>query len=340
MVDRRPTIADVAKQAGVSKGLVSFVVNDRPGVAPETRQRIRAVADAMGWRPRPSARSLSTRRALALGWVVRRAPDVVATDPFFPAFMAGAETVLAEQGQVLVLTLVGDEVAERQAYRTLVADARVDGVFLTDLRCDDDRLALVRDLGLAAVTVGRPTTNLGLPVVNLDDSAGVADSVAHLVELGHRQIAYVAGDLALVHGRRRRDAYLTSAERSGLAAGPVLETDFSAAGGAAATTRLLNSGPQLTAIVYANDVMAIAGLGVLQQRGLQVPKDLSITGFDGAELGQHTYPTLTTVVADPLAWGRAAAEVLLRQVTTGQADDVELPPARLVIRGSTGRPPP
>jgi DNA-binding LacI/PurR family transcriptional regulator len=340
MVDRRPTIADVAQRAGVSKGLVSFVVNNRPGVAADTRARILAVADEMGWRPRPNARSLSTRRSSALGWVVRREPDVVATDPFFPAFMAGVESVLADHGQVLVLSLVSDAVAEQRAYRTLVADARVDGVFLTDLHRADDRLALVAELGLPAIAIGRPDAHQELPTVDLDDTHGVAQSVEHLVELGHRRIGYVAGDISFVHGYRRRAAYASSMERAELSAGPIVLTDFSAAGGAAATSQILDTDPRPTAVVYANDVMAIAGMGLLQQRGLRVPEDMSVTGFDGAALGRYTYPALTTVVADPMAWGRTAAEVLLQLITEGHAPSVELAPAQLVVRTSTGRPTP
>ena len=118
---------------------MSFVFNDRPGVAPQTRERILAAAKDMGWRPRPSARSLSTRRSFALGLVVRRDASVMTADSFFPAFIAGVESVLADEGQVLVLSVV-PEATEPSTYRTLASDHRVDGVFLTDLRRADSRL--------------------------------------------------------------------------------------------------------------------------------------------------------------------------------------------------------
>lgn len=338
MGDRRPTIADVAKEAGVSKGLVSFVFNDRPGVAPQTRARIMSVAQEMGWRPRPSARSLSTRRSLALGLVVRREPEVLSTDPFFPAFMAGVESVLSDQGQVLVLSLVPDEEAELRTYRTLVADARVDGVFLIDLRRDDRRPHLLTRLGLPAVTIGRPDGDPEFPVVNLDDAEGVRACVEHLVGLGHRRIGYVAGDPTMVHGSRRRVTFVAAMDRAGLASDQVVLTDFSARQGAAATTSLLNGADPPTAIAYASDPMAIAGIGIAHQRGLRVPGDLSVTGFDGSDLGRHVFPTLTTVAADPVMWGREAAHVLLQLVHTGQASDLELPPAQLVVRESTAHP--
>ncbi len=339
MVDRRPTIADVARQAGVSKGLVSFVFNERPGVAPKTRDRILAVAQEMGWRPRPSARSLSIDRSYALGLVVRRRPQVLSTDPFFPAFMAGVETVLSGAGQVLVLSLVPDEEAERQTYRTLLADARVDGVFLTDLQRSDPRIALLAEIGLPAVTIGRPEVEQPFPAVTLDDAPGVAETVTHLHGLGHRRIAYVAGDVEMVHGRRRRASFLAEMERLGCPIDLVIHTDFTAAQAMAATTTLLDLPEPPTAIAYASDLMAIAAVGVLHERGLQVPRDVSVAGFDGIDLGRCIYPTLTTVMADPVGWGQEAARVLLQLVSSGAAEDYDLPAARLVVRDSTGAPP-
>lgn len=334
-----PTIADVARRAGVSKGLVSFVFNDRPGVAPETRQRIVAAAAALGWRPSVRGRSLSTRRSYALGLVVRRDPQVIAADPFFPAFMSGVETALSGEAQVLVLSLVADEQSELQTYEGLTADRRVDGVFLTDLRRDDQRLPLLARLGLPAVAVGRPDVDTGLPVVSLDDGPGVAQSVDHLADLGHRRIAYVAGDLCMLHGLRRQDAFLTAMQRRGLDTHLVLATDFSAAQGAAATRVLLDLDVPPTAIVYASDPMALAGMGVAHQRGLRIPADLSVTGFDGTEVGRYVHPTLTSVVADPVAWGEAATRVLLALLDAGHADGLALPAAHLVPGGSSGPPP-
>ena len=336
---RRPTIADVAKHAGVSKGLVSFVFNDKPGVAAPTRDRILASAAELGWQPDTVARSLSTQRAAALGLVVRRDPTVLAADPFFPAFMAGVETTLTERRYVLVLSLVPDQVAETATYRALAGHRRVDGVLLTDLRRDDGRLALLAELGLPAVCVGRPEGAHSFPVVNLDDAAGLGAAVDHLVGLGHRQIGYVGGDVAMLHGQRRKAAFCQALSRHRLQPVGLVDTDFSAAGGARATTDLLAGVVRPTALVYASDPMAVAGLAVLHRQGLRVPEDCSVTGFDGMDIGRYLHPALTTVESDPLAWGRAAAAVLLRLLDDGRAEDLELPAAALVLRSSTGPPP-
>ena len=334
----RPTIADVARAAGVSKGAVSFALNDRPGVSADTRERIIGVAESLGWTPNPGARALSTKRAHAVGLVLARAPEVLRADAFFPAFIAGLETVLSARDHALLL-----QVAERDdvgAYRRLAQEQRVDGVLVTDLHVDDVRPALLADLGLPAVLIG---PHLGTPpgprqaVLGSDDAPAVRDTVRHLVDLGHRDIAHVAGPADLVHGRSRRLAWESALAEAGLPVGPVVESDFSAESGGRATTTLLDRSPRPTAIVYANDLMAMAGLAVAHERGLDVPGDLSITGFDDTELAAHLRPALTTVRTDVVAWGRAAATRLL-QLVDGD-DDAPTPPvpeARVIVRDSTG----
>ena len=334
-----PTINDVARRAGVSKGLVSFVMNQRPGVAAETRARVLRAAEELDWRPSIKARTLSTRTTYALGLVIRRSPQIVAADPFFPAFVAGVESVLAPQGRVLVLSVVPDAASEERAYRKLVTDDRVDGVFLTDLQRQDPRVQLLEQLGLPAVLIGRLDQAVDLPSVNLDDTAGVASAAQHLLDLGHRRIAYVSGDPQFLHARRRRAAFARTLRSAGLDGRCVIDTDFTMAAGAAATRALLDRAEPPTAIVYANDPMAIAGLGVLQSRRIDVPGEISIVGYDGTEAARHVYPALTTIVADAELWGAAAATTLLRLVAEGSAEDVSLPAAQLSHADSVAPPP-
>jgi len=338
---QRFTIADVARLAGVSKGTVSFALNGRGGVAAETRERILAAARELGWQPNHRARSLSVSRAFAVGLVVARPAELLGADPFFPAFIAGVETVLSPAGQSLLLQVVPPGEAEAAGYRTFATEGRVDGVFLTDLRSADRRIALLEELGLAAVTLNRPDIASSFPAVCADDRPGVTQAVAHLVDLGHVRIGYVSGPQDFIHSGSRREAWAAAMRDAGLAAGPLVVADFTAAGGAAATAHLLDLPERPTAIVYANDVMAIAGMGVAHNRGLRVPRELSVVGFDGIELGSHVHPPLTTVTTDPFGWGRVAAETLMRVIdpaTQGAVDDVELAPARLQVRGSTAKP--
>ncbi|GAB2653546.1 LacI family DNA-binding transcriptional regulator [Kribbella swartbergensis] len=340
MSKQRPTIADVASRAGVSKGAVSFALNGRPGLAQSTVDKILAAADELGWRPSNRARSLSVSKAFALGLVITRDPAVLSSDPFFPAFIAGVESVLSARGQALVLQVVTAGEDEEAGYRRLAQDARVDGVFLSDLRHDDPRIDLLVELGLPAVTLNRPDGASPFPAVVLDDRPGTAAVVEHLLSLGHRRIAHVAGPPAFVHATARSNAFLSTLSAAGLEPVAIETSDFTAAGGIEATRRLLALAEPPTAIVYANDRMAIAGLGAAQAAGLAVPGDLSIAGFDDSELAEYVHPGLTTVRADPFRFGEAAARTL-NQVVDGEADvpDVELPPAQLVIRHSTAAPP-
>ncbi|GAA2071369.1 LacI family DNA-binding transcriptional regulator [Actinomadura alba] len=338
MAERRPTIADVARRAGVSKGTVSFALNGRPGVAAATRERILEAAEALNWRPNHRARSLSVSRAFALGLVIARDPSLLGSDPFFPTFIAGVETVLAERGQALVLQVAGGGQAETEGYRRLAQDGRVDGVFLTDLRRHDPRITLVDALGLPAVTLNRPDVPSPFPAVCLDDRPGIAAVVDHLVGLGHTRIAHVAGPDDFLHGHGRRKAFLDALAAQGLPAGRVEVSDFTASGGTAATRRLLDAPDPPTAIVYANDLMAIAGINVAHGLGISVPARLSVAGFDDTELSAHLHPPLTTVRTDVFGWGQVAARSLLALIDGESTGDVELEPARLVVRRSTAPP--
>lgn len=341
---RRPTIADVAQRAGVSKGLVSFALNGRPGVNAATRERILGVAAEMGWSPDVRARSLSTNRSFALGLVLQRDIEIVAGDPFFPAFIAGVERELARAGQALVLASVATGPLEEDTYRKLAVERRVDGVFLADLRAADERLALVESLGLAAVTLGHPDTASPFPAVSVDDVGGIVATVDHLVGLGHTSLAHVAGSSDMLHARRRQDAFLTACAARGVEA-RVVQTDFSAREGGEATRALLADPERRpTAITYSNDLMALAGIAVAQRAGLSVPADLSVAGFDDSDIARYVYPSLTSVATDAVEWGAAAARALLAVIAGDAREDTELAPARLVARESTtyapGRHPP
>jgi DNA-binding LacI/PurR family transcriptional regulator len=333
----QPTINDVARAAGVSKGLVSLALNDRAGVAPETRTRILAAAKELGWHPNPSARSLTSKRAYALGLIVRRDPSIIEADPFFSAFIAGVETVLADRGQVLVLSVVPNVEAEVKAYTRLAHDKRVDGFLITDLLSDDHRIRLIEHLGMHAVTLGEPNIDSTFPVVSRDYDQGIAALAEHLISLGHVRIAHVSGDERMLHGRLRKEQFERSMEAAGLHP-VVVSTDFSPEQGAAATAALLDSAEPPTAIIYGNDPMAIAGMSVAHQRGLRLPDDLSVTGLDGSQIGTYVYPSLTTLKNDPTEWGLASATALLRLIEEGDARNVALPPAELVVRASTAPP--
>ncbi|MFJ2367795.1 LacI family DNA-binding transcriptional regulator [Microbacterium sp. NPDC087665] len=333
--ERKITIGDVAARAGVSKSAVSFVFNGRPGVGEEAKERILEAARQLEWRPDARARALSRSRAQAVGLVIRRDPELLSTDPFFPQFVAGVESFLSTVGYALVLQVVDGEQAEHDAYSRFAHEARVDGVFLTDLRIEDERPAELAALGMPCVLLGAGGGEDTAPI-GLDDAAGIRRAVRHLHALGHQRIAHVAGSDRYVHSRVRREAWLTELAQLGLEPGPIAQADFTGASGARATHELLDHPEPPTAIIYANDIMAIAGISAAIDRGVRVPHDLSIVGFDDIPLAPYIIPPLTTVRQDVFQWGNACARTLVALVEGRQPGTIDLPPVEFIVRGSTG----
>jgi len=340
---RRPTIADVARLAETSRGTVSFVINDRPGVSPATRARVLEAMKTLAWTPNQLARSLSTRRAYAIGLILARDPRALSSDPFFAPLIAGLETGLEPSGQFLVLRFARDDETEAAAYRSLTEQHRVDGFVLSDLLREDTRPGLLDELGMPAVTLNRTEGPSSFPAVVHADEPGVVAAVEHLMAHGHRRIAHVGGPGRYLHAARRRTAWEATMRDHGLEPGPFAEADFTAAGGVAATRSLLDLPPRQrpTAILYANDLMAASGVAYAQQQGVRVPDDLSVIGFDDAELSGFLDPPLTSVRTDPFAWGLAAAELLIEAITStsGTVASRAITPGTLVVRRSVAPAP-
>lgn len=339
VTSRRPTIGDVARKAGVSKSAVSFVFNNRPGVSAESRERILQAAAELHWKPSARARALSRRRTQTVGLVIRREAELLSTDPFFPQFVAGVEAGLSRHGYALLLQVVADADAERAAYERFADESRIEGVFLTDMLLDDPRPALLATLGLSAIVVSPREATGTAHTIGMDDGVGIRRAVQHLFALGHRTIGHVTGASGYVHAELRRRSWEQALSELGLPAGPLALADFSGASGARATHELLDLPLPPTAIIYSNDLMAIAGMAAAADRGVRVPQDLSVVGFDDVPLAAFVSPPLTTVKENVVAWGAAAAELLVATVEGREAPAVDLPRVEFIVRGSTARAP-
>lgn len=329
------TIADIARESGVSITSVSFALNGQRGVSTQTKQHILQVADRLGWVPSVRGRGLSGGRAYAIGLVVERSASVLGLDPFFSLFISGVESAIAPREQALVLQLSQDRESTVRRYRRLAAEGRVDGVILSDLEPDDHRVALTLRLGLPAVAL-MPGSDSLLPAVRQDHRPGINQVVRHLVGYGHRHIAHIGGLTPMIHTQQRLDTWRSCMAMAGCEPGPVEYGDFTVESGARATERLLGQTPSPTAIVCANDLMAIGAIRSLHQRGRLVPEDVSVTGYDGIELGKYITPALTTVVTDPVVAGERAATLLLDLIENEDPGDTEIEPAKLAVRNSTG----
>lgn len=334
---KRPTISDVASRAGVTRAAVSFALNGQPGVSAATRERIVAIAAEMGFQPSSAARALSNGNAGAFGLVIGRPAATLGFEPFYMQFVSGIEAELSPGHIALLLTLTEDQATEIAAYRTWWAQRRVDGVLLVDLQPDDPRVAVLQQLRLPAVAVGNPTASGSFPAVWGDDAATMRAIVRYLADLGHRRIARVSGISRYLHTQIRTDALGQAARAAGLDA-VVAEADFTSEHGAEATRGLLQSAQPPTAIVYDNDLMAVAGLGQAQQMGLAVPADLSIVAWDDSVLCELVRPPLTAMHRDIAGLGGEAARLLRKLVAGERVGNCQAPAPVLTPRGSTAPP--
>jgi DNA-binding LacI/PurR family transcriptional regulator len=334
---KRPTIADIARRAGVTKAAVSFALNDQPGVSAATRERILAIAEEVGFEPSSAARALSDGRAWAFGLVIDRPAQQLGIEPYFMQLMSGIQAELSAQHVMLLCTLAEDQQTEIALYRKWWAQHRVDGVFLVDMRLDDDRVAILQELNMPGVVIGTPLASGSLPAVWQDDWAATQTAVAHLAELGHKRIGRVTGIPRYWHTKIRTDAFQEAAAAAGIEVSAI-EADYTGEFGAKVTRELLTRPDPPSAILYDNDVMAVAGLGEAQRMGVQVPRDLSVMAWDDSMLCELVHPAITALRRDVAAVGAEAARRLGALSAGTQIGDFREPLPQLMVRESTSRP--
>jgi DNA-binding LacI/PurR family transcriptional regulator len=321
----RPTIDAVADLVGVAPSTVSRAFRHPQLVQAATRQRIEAAARSLGYWPNAAAAALSTGRVAQLGLVI---PDI--ENPFFPALVKAAEAIAQAQGYAVLLGHTDeDALAELATIQALARQA--DGLIVCSSRVGDDELSAIAAT-TKLVLVNRRVP--GISAVVLESAAGMRQAIVHLEALGHRALAYAGGPDDSWSNRERLEAFRTSTSERGLRAvelGPY-EPRFDA--GMQAADAALADG--VTAIVAYNDLMALGVSSRLAARGVRVPEELSVVGFDDIWIAALWSPPLTTVALPTRAAGRSATQLLLRLLDEGEAPEsiVELK-STLVIRSST-----
>ncbi|MEV5341803.1 LacI family DNA-binding transcriptional regulator [Streptomyces sp. NPDC052676] len=336
----RVTIKDVAARAGVSKGAVSLAFNHKPGLSEATRERIFRAARELGWEPNLTARSLAGARVDVVGLAICRPARMLGLEPFYMEFVSGVESVLTEHSCSLLLRLVKNLDEEAGLLDSWWKGRQIGGSILVDFRADDPRVPVVERLGLPVVAVGHPSLTGALTSVWTDDTTAVGEAVRYLAALGHRRIARVGGAAALGHTALRTAAFDAVARELGLAGAWQVATDFSGEAGARATRSLLTAAPpdRPTAIVYDNDIMAVAGLSVAAEMGLRVPEDVSLLAWDDSQLCRLTHPTLSAMSHDVHGFGAEVARTLFGVITGEGAGSHPVPTPVLTPRGSTAPP--
>jgi LacI family transcriptional regulator len=334
----RATIRDIARLAGVSVATVSRVMNDRPDVAPETRDAVLRHVRAYNFTTNRSARALSVGRTGFVGFTM---PYIRAD--YFAAILAGALEAAYEQEMRLVLCATLQQHDREVSLIERLMDGATDGAIILLPEESNEELAALRASDYPFVVADpRVPLDEGIPAVSAAHRAGAKAATDHLLSLGHRRIAHVSGPRGWAATEERLEGYHAALAAAGVLPSSelVVEGDFESPSGHAAAEKLLELPEPPTAIFASNDNMAVGALQAARERGLSVPEDLSIVGFDDAELAKVVTPALTTV-RQPLAeLGRTAVSLLMRMLDRQRVEGlrVELG-TRLVVRSSTKAPP-
>lgn len=331
-MSRRVTMADVAKEAGVSLMTVSRIVNNKGDISEATTLRVQEVIERLGYRPSGIARSLATNRTRTLGLVV---PDNA--NPFFSEVARGAEHLAYQEGYNIFLCNAEEQPERERAVLKSLEEKQVDGIILVSSRLDEDDLRRIIAQSPTTVLVSRKLAMDGVGQVLIDDAYGGRVMVQHLIDSGHRAIGMLAGPAASYSGRQRVAAYLQTMKINGLAPQPGCVTNCPPRidEGAEVATQLLTAHPELTALFCYNDLVAIGALQACANLGLSVPGDVAITGFDDILLAGLVTPSLTTCHIPRYTLGQEAVRLLLEHLK-GCEDGCEEFVVRpeLVIRAS------
>ncbi|MEO3752262.1 LacI family DNA-binding transcriptional regulator [Streptomyces sp. B6B3] len=327
-------LADIAQQAEVSEATVSRVLNGKAGVAAATRQRVLAALDVLGYE-RPVR--LRQRSAGLIGLVI---PEL--TNPIFPAFAQVIEQVLAGRGYTPVLCTQSpggateDELVDQLVERGVTGIVFMSGLH-ADTSTDPGRYDRLSGRGVPFVLINGFNPRIRAPFVSPDDAAATRIAVRHLRALGHRRIGLAVGPTRFVPVQRKVAGFLAETGEADVE-GTVQHTLFSVEGGQAATSSLLDAG--CTAVVCGSDMMALGAIRAARQRGLRVPEDVSVVGYDDSDLFAFTDPPLTTLRQPVRAMASAAVSSLLEEISGNLVQHTEFVfQPELVVRGSTAAAP-
>ena len=331
-----PTIAEVARRAGVSVSTVSHVVNGTRKVAPGTAHAVQAVIDAVGYRPNVLARSLKTASSRSVGIAIS-----AIANPYFSDVICAVEAECARLGMMVFLSDTQDDPQRELAVVTAFDQRRVDGVILAPSADPERRaLAYLRAARLPCVLVDR-TPDPSFDQVGVNNREAMRALVAHVAGFGHRRIGYVGGHPGFATTLERIEGYRAGLQLAGVSFDPSYLVTGSAttASASEATSALLSLADPPTAIVAGNNMATIGAVRAIRSRGLQVPADVSVVGFDDFEWADCFEPRLTLVAQPCEEIGKRAASLLIERIAnpSGAPQSVRLE-ARLIIRDSCARP--
>lgn len=331
---KRLTIAEVARAADVSPQTVSRVINERPDVSPETRQRVQQIIDQLGYQPSAIARSLASRRTRTLGLITADFSDY-----FFTQVIAGAEAEARKHGYFFMLGSTERNPQDEPEYIRLLTERHVAGILFARPSTEpDDRhlLSVLRD-GIPVVSTAYHIPGANLTVVDVDNVDGAQQATHYLIDCGRRQIAMITGPAAWKSVYDRTKGYSLALEAAGVAFDPglIAEGDWSYDSGYRAMQTLLTRGVSFSALFAQNDQMAIAAMRALRGAGRRVPDDVAVVGYDDIPAAEYCDPPLTTIGQPMQEVGKEAARLLIQAIEEpGVTQGEVLLKAKLILRCS------
>ena len=328
------TIKDVAALAGISYTTVSHVLNKTRPVSEPVRLKVEAAIAALDYVPSGVARSLKARSTATIGLLV---PNSV--NPYFAELARGIEDNCERNGYCVILCNSDDDPVKQRSYLRVLLEKRIDGLIVASVGEDQDLAHSLANVRVPMVFVDRAVQGVEADVVRIDHAEGAYLATAHLITLGHRDIACIGGPQQTGVSALRVAGFRRAMAEAGLSVAPgrVVHCDFTSPGGYAAAASLLD-GPRPTAIFAGNDMIGFGVLRAAAERRLSVPAQLSVVGFDDIELSRYVYPPLTTVGQSIRELGESATQRLLTRIASckGEPPAQHIVAPRLVLRESTG----
>jgi LacI family transcriptional regulator len=305
------TIKDVAAMAGVSFTTVSHVVNNTRPVSADVRAKVERAISQLNYVPSAVARSLKARATATIGLVVPNS-----TNPYFAELARGIEDGCGRAGYCMIFCNSDDDPAKQRHYLRTLQEKRIDGLIVASAGEDAVLAQSLAESREPLVIVDRNIEGLAADLVQIDHERGAYLATRHLLELGHVRIGCITGPVSTAVSAMRVHGFIRAMAECGIRIEPgaIVESDFSAAGGQDAAGRLFDA-VRPTAIFACNDMMGIGALRVAAERGIRVPQQCSIIGFDDIELSRWTYPALSTVGQSVRALGEAAAQTLIERIS-------------------------
>jgi LacI family transcriptional regulator len=331
----RPTLADVAARAGVARSTASYVINrvEHARVAEGTRARVLAAVEELGYRPNAAARGLRTQRTLMLGFV----SDDIAAGPFAGETIRGAQDAAWEAEHLLLIANTGGDAEVQHTVIDAMVDRQVDGLLVAAVAAGRVDVEPLRGLSVPCVLVNCFSDEDVFPAVIPDDERGGREAAEILLEAGHRRIAFINGASGVHAAEARLRGFRAALERHGVEFDPELAPygNWWPDSGYEHAHRLLELEQPPTAIFCGNDRMAIGVYEALKERGLRIPEDVTVLGYDDMELAQHLRPALSTMALPHYEMGRWGCERLLGGRTAALRELLWCPPR---VRASVGPP--